>query len=228
MKKRLPQIQLAGGRQVPATQSPILKAVPFLLILALLCVPVAAKEKRQKDSRDPYATAEYETAPAVDAADLAYRTILFEDFTVPAEWEAKARNLVTATEDRAISRLSSTHAFTTIAKKQDPLPEDPYLVVKCTLLNYRMVSKKARFFGGAIAGTSYITYRAQVYDGQSGALLFQREVSTENNAFAAAWSFNDKNLPTFLGNVLADYLALRARKDKGVNVLPLETVPPAP
>jgi hypothetical protein len=62
-----------------------------------------------------------------------------------------------------------------------------------------------------------------VRDGKSGALLFQREISTENNAFAAAWSFNDKNLPTFLGNVLADYLALRARMDKGENVLPLST-----
>ena len=50
------------------------------------------------------------------------------------------------------------------------------------------------------------------------------EISTENNPIAAAWSFNDKNLPTFLGNVLADYLALRARKDKGVAVLPLENV----
>ena len=224
MKKRLPQIHMADRRQLSATQSPILKAVPFLLIVALMCVSVAAKEKRQKNSQDPYATAEYETAPAVNPADLAYRTILFEDFIVPPEWEAKARKLVNATEDQAISRLSSTHAFTTIAKKQDPLPEDPSLVVKCTLLNYRMVTKKTRFFAGAFAGTSYITYRAQVYDGKSGALLFQREVSTENNAFAAAWSFNDKNLPTFLGNVLADYLALRARKDKGVNVLPLENV----
>ena len=199
--------------------------MPFALLVALMCVPVAAREKRQKDSQDPYVTAEnYQTAPAVNAADLAYRTILFEDFIVPPEWERDARKLVTATEDQAISRLSSTRAFTTLARKQDPLPEDPSLVVKCTLLNYRMVTKKTRFFAGAFAGTSYITYRTQVYDGKSAALLFQREVSTENNAFAAAWSFNDKNLPTFLGNVLADYLALRARTDKGVNVLPLENV----
>ena len=151
MKKRLPQIHIAGRRQIPAAQSPILRAVPFLLMVALMCVSSAAKDKRQKDSRDPYATAEnYETAPAVNAADLAYRTILFDDFTVPPEWEEKARKLVTATEEQAISRLSSTHAFTTVAKRQNPLPEDPSLVVKCTLLNYRMVSKKTRFFGGRL------------------------------------------------------------------------------
>jgi hypothetical protein len=224
MKKCLPPIHLAERRQIPGAQSPIRKALSFLLIASLMYVPAAAKDKSKRDSQDPYATAEHETAPPVNAADLAYRTILFEDFTVPAEWEQKARSLVTATQDQAISRLSSTQAFNRIAKKQDPLPGDPYLLVKCTLLNYRMVSKKARFFAGAAMGTSYITYKAQVYDGKTGALLFQREISTENNAVAAAWSFNDKNLPTFLGNVLGDYLALRARQDKGVSVLPLENV----
>ena len=224
MKKRLPPIRMADRRQTLAAQSPIRKALPFLLIVSLMYVPLAAKDRSKRDPRDPYATAEYETAPPVNAADLAYRTILFENFTVPAEWEEKARSIVTATQDQAISRLWSTHAFNRIAKKEDPVPHDPYLLVRCTLLNYRMVSKKARIFAGVAMGTSYITYKAQVYDGKSGALLFQREISTENNAFAAAWSFNDKKLPAFLGNVLGDYLALRARQDKGVNVLPFEDV----
>jgi hypothetical protein len=199
-----------------------------MLILSMASVSISAKDKAKKNPQDPYVTAELETPPAVSAADLAYRAIVFEDFVVPAEWEAKARKLVTATEKGAISRLQNTHAFTTVAKKQSALPEEPYLLVKGTLLNYRMVSKKGRFFGGAIAGTSYITYKVEVYDGKSNALAFQREVSTENNAFAAAWSFNDKNLPTFLGNVLGDYLALRARNDKGISILPLESPQSAP
>jgi hypothetical protein len=199
----------------------------WMLVLSLASVSISAKDKAKKNPQDPYATAELETPPAVNAADLAYHAIVFEDFVVPAEWEAKARKLVTATEEGAISRLQNTHAFTTVAKKQAAAPEEPYLLVKGTLLNYRMVSKKGRFFGGAIAGTSYITYRVEVYDGKTSALVFQREISTENNAIAAAWSFNDKNLPTFLGNVLADYLALRARTDKGLNALPLES-PTAP
>jgi len=199
-----------------------------MLILSMASVSISAKDKAKKNPQDPYVTAELETPPAVNAADLAYRAIVFEDFVVPAEWEAKARKLVTATEEGAISRLQNTHAFTTVAKKQSALPEEPYLLVKGTLLNYRMVSKKGRFFGGAIAGTSYITYKVEVYDGKSNALAFQREVSTENNAFAAAWSFNDKNLPTFLGNVLGDYLALRARNDKGISILPLESPQSAP
>jgi len=212
-------------RCAPITGPVRLLTLP-LVVLCLTCAPLCAA-KKTKNPQDPYATAEQQTAPPVNADDLAYRTILFTDFVVPAQWEAKARGLVTATEDRAISRLTSTNAFTTVAKKQDPLPQDPFLLVKCTLLNYRMVGGKTRFFAGAAAGTSYITYKVEVYDGGGDAVLFQREISTENNAIAAAWSFNDKNLPTFLGNVLADYLALRARKDKGVNVLPIENPPAA-
>ena len=193
----------------------------LLVLVSLLCTLLSAAKKEKLNPQDPYATAENETPPSVNAADLAFRTILFDDFSVPAEYEKDARGLVNSTEDRAISRLQSTNAFSTVAKRQTPLPQDPYLLVKCTLLNYRIVSKKARIFGGAFAGTSYVTYRVQVYD-QTGGQLFQREISTENNAVAAAWSLNDKKLPTFLGNVLADYMALRARKDMGANALPLD------
>jgi hypothetical protein len=200
----------------------------LLLAFGLVGLPLSAAKKKPKGNpQDPYATAELEKAPPVNAADLAYKTILFEQFVIPGEWEAKARKLTDATEEQAISRLNSTGAFTKVGKKENQSPEEPHLLVKCTLVNYRMVGGKTRFFAGAAAGTSYITYKVQVLDGKSGAQQFEREVSTENNAFAAAWSFNDKNLPTFLGNVLADYLALRARQDKGVSVLPLESGSPA-
>ena len=111
MKKRLPPIHMAERRQIPAAQSPIRKALPFLLIVSLMYAPVAAKEKSKRDSQDPYATAEHESAPPINAADLAYRTILFEDFTVPAEWEEKARSVVTATQKQSaasgVRRLST-------------------------------------------------------------------------------------------------------------------------
>jgi hypothetical protein len=168
----------------------------LLLTLSLICVPLpAAKKNAATNSQDPYATAELEKLPAISADDLAYRAIVFEDFIIPSEWEEKARKLVTESEDQAISRLIGRQGFTKIARKQDPPPQEPYLVVKCTLSEYRMVSTKTRILIGAIGGTSYITYRVEVDDGKSGALLFQRDISTENNAFAAAWSFNDKRLP---------------------------------
>ncbi len=65
----------------------------LLLTLSLMCVPLsAAKKKTQTNSQDPYATAELDTLPAVTADDLAYRTILFDDFVVPSSGRRMPEN----------------------------------------------------------------------------------------------------------------------------------------
>lgn len=200
----------------------------FLLTLSVFSIALTAakKDSARTNSRDPYATAEYDTPPPVSASDLAVRSVVFDSFVVPPEWESKARKLVEATLDRAVERLNSTMAFAAVGKQGSVTPGAPYFLVKCNLKDYRMVGTGLRILAGAAAGTSYITYVVKVSDGQTGTLLYQREISTENNAFAAAFSFNDRHLPQFLGNVLADYLALRARKNSGVDVLPLSTDQP--
>jgi hypothetical protein len=90
------------------------------------------------------------------------------------------------------------------------------------LTDYRIVGKGSRFLAGVAAGSSYIIYQVQIYDGKSNALQSQWQLATENNAFVGAFTNNDSKLASWLGNALGDYLALRARKDKGVDVVPLE------
>ena len=80
---------------------------------------------------------------------------------------------------------------------------------------------------GALAGKSHVTYQVKLLDGNSGDLLNDTKLSTANNAFAGAFLSNDKKLVPYLGNVIADYVALRARTDKGVGVIPLDWPPPA-
>jgi hypothetical protein len=197
--------------------------VPVLIVASLVCGPGFAARKTKADPRNPYVTADMAT-PTVNVADLAYRAILFEDCTVPEKWEAKARPLVDTTRDTAISRLQGTQAFTTVRRKQDQdrPPDEPYLVVKSALVDYRIVGRGKRILVGVAAGNSYITYKIQVYDGNSNQLQFEWQLQSENNAFVGTFSGNDSNLPVYLGNALADYLALRARKDKGVDVVPLD------
>ncbi|MGD0799883.1 MAG: hypothetical protein ABR906_01060 [Terracidiphilus sp.] len=199
-----------------------LNVMLLLLAVGLVCGPVArasSKAVRTNGARDPYATAEdYKNAPPVSANDLAYRIILFDDFTIPAEWESDARPVVNGTQEQAIARLLNTGAFTTVARNQNISPNEPFLVVKCSLMNYRIVSASARFWGGVLSGSSYLIYQVQVLDGQSGTLLFQRQVTTQNSAWSGTFSSSDRNLPIFLGNVLADYLALRARTDRGLDL----------
>ncbi len=199
-----------------------LGALPFAL--------TAAKKDSTKGStpanpRDPYATAENEMPPAVSASDLAVRSVVFESFVIPKASEAKARKATDAILDQAVARLKSTLAFAAVGKQGGVEPGDPYFLVKCTLKDYRMVGTTSRVLVGAIAGSSHVTYVVSVLDGKTGTPLYEREISTENSAWVAGFSFGatDRGIPMFLGNVLADYLGLRARKDKGVEVLALST-----
>jgi len=196
----------------------------MLLALGLICASLpanAGKKKKPEETQGPYVTAEQETPPAVNAADLAYRGILFESCTIPAKWEKHARTLVDDTTDHAKSRLNQTKAFTKIGATQDTAPEEPYLVVKCALKDYRLRGVGSKIMLGVVGGSDYVILTLKVNDGKSGTMQFQRDVSTENNAFVATFSNSEGNLARYLGNYIGDYLALRARTDKGVNVLPL-------
>ena len=203
-----------------------LMLVSFLFVL--ICAPLTAggPKKTAPTTQNPYETAEYENLPPVNPNDLAYHVILFEEFKVPKVYQKDAAQSVLDTTARAISRLQKAGGFTKVERKGTSLPEDPYLVVACTLVDFKLVGGGSRFFGGALAGSSFITYTMKIYDGKTGNLLHELDIATENNAFAAAWSFNDSDLPFFLGKVMGDYIALRARTDKGVNVLPIEKIFP--
>jgi hypothetical protein len=194
-------------------------------MVSLVCAPLfGAKKKDKGDPRHPYASAELATAPVVNVADLAYRAILFEDVVVPEKWEAKARKLVDTTRDTAIDRMNSTHAFTLVGKKagQSAMPEEPYLVVKCNLVDYRIVGKGSRFLVGVAAGSSYVTFHVEIYDGKTNALYSSWQLATQNNAFVGMFTNNDSKLFEYLGNSFGDFMSLRARKDKGADVVPME------
>jgi len=185
------------------------------------------KEKPPK-SPDPYGTAERETPPVLAPDDLAYRVVLFDTIDIPDELKQKNAKYVELTETQALARLRATKAFTTVDRKADAVPEEPYLVVKCVVVDHHIVGGGSRFAMGALAGKSHVAYQVKLLDGKSGDLVAETKLSTANNAFAAAYVGNDKKLVPYIGNVIADYVALRARKDKGVGVIALDWPPEKP
>jgi hypothetical protein len=199
-----------------------------LLLAGLMCYPLSAdpQKKQKPPATDPYSTAELDASPAVAAVDLAYKAVIFEPVKLHKMLVKDATGDMNVTLMRAISRLSATGAFTKVEKRGSSLPEEPYLLVVSNLLEYRIVSSSARIWGGALAGTSYLTCGMKIYDGKNNTLLDEMDVTTENNAFSAVWGSGDKSLPGFIGAVMGDYLILRARNDKGASIAPLEKVVP--
>jgi hypothetical protein len=204
--------------------------VSWLVALALLLVaPVASpgdKKEKPPKSPDPYGTGDRQTPPPLAAADLAYKIVVFDVIDIPNELKEKNAKYVEETEKQAITRLRATNAFSSVDRKGDAVPEEPYMLVKCTVLDHRIVGGGSRFMLGAMAGKSHVTYQVKLLDGKSGDLLNDTKLSTANNAFAGAFLSNDKKLVPYVGNIIADYVALRARTDKGLSVIP-EGWPPA-
>jgi hypothetical protein len=198
-------------------------ALAFVLVSASAVLP-ADKEKPPK-SPDPYGTAERQTPPALAATDLAYKVVLFDPVDIPEDLKKDNTKYVDETEVLAILRLRATKAFTKVDQKTDAVPEEPYLVVKCVVVDHRIVGGGSRFMLGAMAGKSHVTYHVTIFDGKSKDLLNDTILSTANNAFAGAFLSNDKKLVPYVGNVIADYIALRARTDKGLGVIPANWPP---
>jgi hypothetical protein len=192
------------------------------LALAVLARPMSVAGDKPPGN-DPYATAEEETPPAVKAEDLAVRVILFEPFGVPPEYAKDGSKDAIDTRSEAMSRLVKTGAFTRVAEAATPSSGEPCFLVTGVLVDHKIVSGAGRFFGGAMAGSSRLAYWVKVLDGADGTLLDEAGLSTEGGAWSGGFSVGatDRDLPFFLGRVLGDYLALRARKDRGLGVVPL-------
>lgn len=205
----------------------------LIAVVALLSIAICVygKDKENPDSlpMNPYTTAEEEDAPSINPDDLAYKIILFDEVKIPENYRKKQKSIVKYVDETvsmAISRLRKTMAFAKVDKVSAPFPEEPYLHVRCALLDYRIVGGGSRFFAGVLAGTSYMTYAVKIYSGVDKKLLHEREITTENNPFSGYFGGQDKAMPFYLGRVIADYLALRARKDQGAALFPPEAMIP--
>ena len=109
-----------------------------------------------------------------------------------------------------IDGLSATKRF-----QVDPInilpaqPTGPHtLVVKLEITDMRVASHAARMFGGAMVGSSYVNLKMTLTDGHTGRVIRDKEFSTHNNAFAAAWTSGstDDSIPKDMGKITGDYI----------------------
>ena len=96
-------------------------------------------------------------------------------------------------------------------KLVDELPartEGKTLVVKLTITDMRIASKAARIWAGAMAGSSYVNLKMTLIDGRTGQVIRDKEFSTRNSAFAAAWTSGttDDSIAKDMGRIIGDYI----------------------
>jgi hypothetical protein len=82
------------------------------------------------------------------------------------------------------------------------------LLVKVEVTELRITSGAARFWVGAMAGNSYVHAKVTLVDGASGKVEREQLLTTENNAWGAAWTAGstDRSIPRDMGAIIAGYV----------------------
>ena len=82
------------------------------------------------------------------------------------------------------------------------------IFVDMKVVDMRIASAQARFWGGAFAGNSYMDVLLELRDADSARIVHKKVLSTMNNAMGAAWTFgaSDRSLPSDLGTLMGEYI----------------------
>jgi hypothetical protein len=184
----------------------LLVALCLALCLSFAMVAVA-KEKTPEEIAE---------APPVEIQPdaLKYRIVLFKDFTVADEFKKDVKDEREVTQAAAMIRLKDMKGFAAVGTFAGTAPTEPALFVEAKIVDHRMVSGAGRMWGGAFAGSSRLTYEVKVIDAQSGATVGETKLTSSNSSMGAAWTGGqtDRELPGFLGKMIADFIAAKAKK----------------
>ena len=139
----------------------------------------------------------------------AYKAILIDTFKIPADLEKDYREALNKCQHAAIWTLQDKKTYQSVDRYQasNTTPKDA-LIVKVTVTEMRLVSGAARFWGGALAGSSHMNMNIDFIDAVTNAVVREKDISSSNNALGAAWSHgsSDKSLPDDMGTILGEYI----------------------
>lgn len=184
-----------------------------LLVLAFLLFAFSACRGGSEVKSDSGAPADTPAAPAAAASketplDKKYDRIIFQKFGSDPQIEADYPGAVAECEKSALEAVIAKKIFASAVAEAAGAKSAGALLVKAKVTNLRIVSTGARMWGGAFAGSSEMGLQMKLIDAASGAVVREKELSTNNNPWAASWTggSSDRSLPTDLGRMIAEYL----------------------
>ncbi len=82
------------------------------------------------------------------------------------------------------------------------------LIVQPEIVSLRIVSGGARFWAGALAGSSHIDLDLALIDGKTGAVIEKARIRKEASAMTGGWSIgkSDENLHDYVAHIVHRYL----------------------
>ena len=186
-------------------------ALPVFTLCLLFVFSACGGGKAVKsDTAAPAVSPAASSAAASKEAPLGkkYEKIVFQKFEFDPKIEADYPGAVAECENSALEATIAKKIFASAEKEATGAKYAGALLVKARVTNLRIVSDAARFWGGAFAGSSDMSLQMKLIDASTGALVRETELSTNNNPWAAAWTFgsSDRSLPSDLGKIVAEYM----------------------
>lgn len=175
----------------------LVKALGVLLVLLLL-VSCGGKQSQPEQAAAP-----------VQKLEKNYETLLFAPFTTTPEIARDYPQAAAELQHSMMTALQMENSF----KKVDTIAEgvpagENTLLVKANITDMRIVGGAARFWGGAMAGSSGLEMDLQLIDGASDRVIRNEKLSSWNNPFGAAWTggSTDNSLVADMGKISARYI----------------------
>ena len=107
-----------------------------------------------------------------------------------------------------VSHLKSKAAYRTVTDDKSAELGGKTLLADFQIVDMRITSGAARFWGGAFAGASFMKVLVRLTDGGTGQVVHEKVLSSTVSAFGAAWTMgaSDQSLPIDFGKLLGEYL----------------------
>ena len=147
----------------------------------------------------------------VDGTHLskAYAKVAVEDFTTTREISRDYPSAISECQTNALAVMLEKKKFQSVEMAIAGKAHDAStLLVKVEVTEMRITSGAARFWAGAMAGSSYVHAKVKLVDGATGKVEREQLLTTENNAWGAAWTggSSDRSIPKDMGAIIAGYV----------------------
>jgi len=138
-----------------------------------------------------------------------YSKLVFQGFTADSQISADYPTALSECESAAMAAVISKNLFGAVEKEKDGVKYNDALLVKGSVVNMRIVSGAARFWVGAMAGSSDMSVRLTFTDAATGTVVREKLLSSANNPWGAAWTYggSDRSLPADMGRIISEYIA---------------------
>jgi hypothetical protein len=176
--------QTQTSKEQPSTESKVVHGVEKIQLTSMDYIPMRAPLKTDYDN------------------------IIFRSFECNTQFQKDYPYAPMSCKESIISQLQRKNAYQHVTDDTNNNLSGKSVLVDMKIVDMRIASGAARFWGGALVGNSFMDVLLELRDADTEEIVHRKVLSTSNNALGAAWTFgaSDRSLPSDLGTLIGEYI----------------------